>query len=80
MHVVGYSTFTSLWRSLLQSWILMKPMTDLCWQCQKGSTAIHQSANHLEEKSAAVLSAQDNLRVVQVEQSFYTASFEECCR
>ena len=40
MHAVGYSTFTVLWRSLLPSVILMKLMTDLCWQCQKGSTVI----------------------------------------
>ena len=38
---VGYSTLTSLWRSLLPSIIIVKPMTDLCWQCQKTSTAIH---------------------------------------
>lgn len=81
MRSVGYSTFTSLWRSLLPSVILMKPMTDLCWQCQKGSTAIQRSANlSEEEKSAAVLSVQEHLRVVQVERSFYTASCEECSR
>ena len=40
MRAVAYSTFTRLWRSLLPSVILMRPMTDLCWQCQKGSTAI----------------------------------------
>ena len=81
VRAVGYSTFTSLWRSLLPSVIIMKPMTDLCWQCQKGSTAIQRSANlSEEEKSAAVLSAQEHLRVVQVERSYYTASCEECVR
>ena len=56
-------------------------MTDLCWQCQKGSTAIQRSANlSEEEKSAAVVSVQEHLRVVQVEPSFYTASCEECSR
>ena len=79
--VVGYSTFTHLWRSLLPSVILMKPMTDLCWQCQKTSTAIQRSSNlSEEEKSAAVLSVQEHLQVVQVERSFYTASCEECSR
>ena len=81
MRAVGYSTFTGLWRSLLPSVILMKPMTDLCWQCQKGSTVIQRSANlSEEEKSAAVLSAQEHLRIVQVERSFYSASCEECSR
>ena len=81
MRVVGYSTFTGLWRSLLPPVIIMKPMTDLCWQCQKGSTAIQRSANlSEEEKSAAVLSAQEHLRIVKMERSFYTATCEECSR
>ena len=81
MRVVGYSTFTGLWRSLLPPVIIMKPMTNLCWQCQKGSTAIQRSANlSEEEKSAAVLSAQEHLRIVKMERSFYTATCEECSR
>ena len=78
---VGYSTFTRLWRSLLPSIVIMRPMTDLCWQCQKASTAIQRSANLSdEEKSEAVRSAQEHLRIVKVERSFYTASCEECSR
>ena len=78
---VGHSTFTSLWRSLLPSIILMKPMTDLCWQCQKASTAIQRSANlSEEEKSEAVRSAQEQLRIVQMERSFYTASCDDCSK
>ena len=65
---VAYPTFTRLWRSLLPSIILMRPMTDLCWQCQKGSMAIQRSANLSdEEKSDAVRSAQEHLRIVQME-------------
>ena len=52
MRAVGYSTFTGLWRSLLPSVILMKPMTDLCWQCQKGSTVIQRSANLSDEEKS----------------------------
>ena len=33
-----------------------------------------------EEKSAAVLSAQEHLRIVKMERSFYTATCEECSR
>ena len=81
IRAVGYSTFTSLWRSLLHSIILMKPMTDLFWQCQKAGTAIQRSANlSEEEKSEAVRSAQEQLRIVQVERSFYTASCDDCSR
>ena len=45
MRPVSYSTFTSLWRQLLPHVVVMKPMSDLCWMCQKNSTAITRSAN-----------------------------------
>ena len=45
IRAVAYSSFCRLWRSLLPSVIIMKPMTDLCWQCQKNSSAILRSAN-----------------------------------
>ena len=81
IRAVAYSTFTLLWRSLLPSIILMKPMTDLCWQCQQASAAIQRSANlSEEEKSEAVQVAQEHLRIVQLERSVYTASCEECSR
>ncbi len=35
VHAAAYSTFCILWRKLLPSIIIMKPMTDLCWECQK---------------------------------------------
>ena len=30
---VAYTSFCRRWRSLLPSVVVMKPMTDLCWQC-----------------------------------------------
>ena len=39
MRPVGYSAFTGLWRQLLP-YIVMKPMTDLCWLCQRNGAAI----------------------------------------
>ena len=63
-----YSTFARLWRSLLPSIIIMRPMTDLSWQCQKGSYAIQRSANLSDEKKTdIVLSAQEHLRTVKVD-------------
>ena len=32
----------------------MKPMTDLCWLCQKNSNAIIRSANKSEEEKSMV--------------------------
>ena len=81
VRAVAYPTFTRLWRSLLPSIILMRPMTDLCWQCQKGSIAIQRSANlSEEEKSDAVRSAQEHLRIVQMERSVYTATCNDCAK
>jgi hypothetical protein len=40
IHAVAYTTFCRLWRSLLPSVVIMKPMTDLCWMCHQNSTAI----------------------------------------
>ena len=54
MRLVSYSTFTSLWRQLLPHVVVMKPMSDLCWQCQKNSTAITRSANRPEEEKTSV--------------------------
>ena len=54
MRPVCYSTFTSLWRQLLPHVVVMKPMSDLCWMCQKNSTAITRSANRPEEDKTLV--------------------------
>ena len=54
MRPVSYSTFTSLWRQLVPHVVVMKPMSDLCWQCQKNSTAITRSANRPEEEKTSV--------------------------
>ncbi len=51
---VAYSTFTQLWRQLLPNVLVMKPMSDLCWICQKNSTAIMRAVNKPEEAKSAV--------------------------
>lgn len=81
VHTVAYSTFCRLWRTLLPSVLIMRPMTDLCWQCQQNSTAILRSANLSDsEKSDTLRKAEEHLRVVQVERSLYTAACEEASR
>ena len=37
IHPVAYSTFCYLWRTLVPSVVVMKPRSDLCWQCQQNS-------------------------------------------
>ena len=45
IRAVAYSTFCQLWRLLLPSVTVMKPMSDPCWQCQQNSSAILRVAN-----------------------------------
>ena len=81
VHAVAYTTFCHLWRQLLPSIRLMKPMTDLCWTCQKNSTAILRSANFPDkEKSATIKNAQEHLQIVQIERSYYKTKCDDCRR
>ena len=65
MRPVCYATFTSLWRQLVPHVVVMKPMSDLCWQCQKNSTAITRSANRPDEEKTSVCN--DNIHCVERE-------------
>ncbi len=79
VHAVSYSKFRELWRKLLPSIILMKPMTDLCWTCHKNSTAILRTANcPNREKSDVLKGAYEHLRIVQCERSYYKTTCDSC--
>ena len=54
MRTVAYSTFTQLWRQLLPHIVIVKPMSDLCWVCQRNSAAISRSENRPEEEKSSV--------------------------
>ena len=54
LRVVTYRTFCQLWREQLAYITVMKPMTDLCFVCQKNSTAIMRAANLPEEAKSEV--------------------------
>ena len=59
----------------------MKPMTDLCWTYQQNSSAILKAANYPErQKSSVVEEAQEHLRIVQCERSFYKTTCDDCKR
>ena len=49
MRPVDYSTLTGLWRQLMPYVVVMKPMTDLCWFCQRNGAAITRSSNRRVE-------------------------------
>ena len=67
IYPVRYTSFCRLWRSLVPSVTIMKPMTDLCWQCQQNNNAVIRSANSTElEKSLTLKKAEEHLRIVSV--------------
>jgi len=51
---VAYTTFCTLWRKLAPYVTVMKPLSDLCWVCQKNRTAIMRAANTPEEEKSEV--------------------------
>ena len=79
VHAVAYSTFCKLWKDLLPSLIIMKPMTDLCWTCQQNSSAILRASNFPDRvKSDVLKKAEEHLLLVQKERSFYKTKCHEC--
>ena len=79
IHPVAYSTFCYLWRKLIPSIIVMKPRSDLCWQCQQNSTAIMKVANQPEaDKSEAYKTALEHLNIVKTERKHYKTICDEC--
>ncbi len=79
MYSVAYPAFIRLWRSLLPAIVIMKPMTDLCWECQRNRAAILRAANCPDtEKSATLKKAKIHLLLVQKERSFYKSILDEC--
>ena len=79
VYTVAYSTFCKLWKTLVPSVVIMKSMSDLCWQCHQNSAALLRAANRPEEeKTITIREAQEHLRVVQLERSYYKTTCDEC--
>ena len=49
--VVCYLLFGQLWRQLTPQVVVSKPMSDLCWTCQKNSSLIMRAHNRPVEKT-----------------------------
>ena len=63
----------------MPSIVVMKPRSDLCWQCQQNSARIVRTANSPdEEKSTAISDALEHLRIVKKERAHYKTTCEEC--
>ena len=69
---VKVDSFRKLWRTLVPYIVKTRPMTDLCWICQKNNSAIYRSANVSDEnKSERVRHQQAHLEKVVRERSLY---------
>jgi hypothetical protein len=79
IHVVAYSTFCFIWRTLVPSIVVLKPRSDLCWQCQQNSASIIRTSNTSgAEKTTAISNALEHLRIVKLERSYYKSVYDEC--
>ena len=70
IHAVVYSTFCYLWRTLVPSVVVMKPRSDLCWQCQQNLSD--------SEETVAIANVLEHLTIVKMERSLYKSKCEEC--
>ena len=66
------STFKKLWRQLCPQIVCCRPMTDLCWECQKNNNLINMTVNCDEENKTATLQRQQaHLLHVKEERAMY---------
>ena len=60
LRAAAYTTFLRYWRELAPHILVMKPMSDLCWLCQKNSSAITKSKNMPDETKSLVSTLYEN--------------------
>ena len=69
---VAASTFRNLWLQLLPRIVCSRPMTDLCWECQRNNRDISSSGNLPDVvKQAKLKKQQAHLDLVFMERTFY---------
>lgn len=78
---VKISSFRQLWRTLVPYIVRTRPLTDLCWECQRNNRAVYQSANLSDEEKAVRLKKQEeHLLHVTRERSLYRTQVEDSKR
>lgn len=71
------STFQRIWNDICLYVSVMKPATDLCFDCQQNSTLVMRSANLTEEiKSERLENAQKHLALAQLQRHHYNDQCE----
>ena len=79
VNMEGTDGFCKLWKQLIPFLVITKPMTDLCWTCQRNSTALSRSVNTpLAEKSATLKAYTEHLEEVHKERSLYKTVCDQC--
>lgn len=79
IHAVEYSTFCYHWSKLMPSIIIMKRLSDLCWQCQQNSAAILCTTNCPEAvMSAAIADALEHIQIVKMVREHCKTICREC--
>ncbi|KAI0226960.1 hypothetical protein LSAT2_022574, partial [Lamellibrachia satsuma] len=83
--IMSETGFRKTWKALLPFIVTARPMTDLCWTCQKNNVFIYRSANLPEaDKSERLLQQEKHLLVVQQERSLYKDMVRQakdvCCQ
>ncbi|XDV33088.1 hypothetical protein PO909_003653 [Leuciscus waleckii] len=74
-------TFYHLWRQYVPNVLPMKPMSDLCWTCQKNSDLLLKAPKKdLDEKTEAFGKAEEHLLQATTERSFYNTKVQQCRR
>ena len=53
------SVFGKTWRKLVPTILTARPMTDLCWMCQRHNHLIYRGANLAEDEKSQRLQAQE---------------------
>ncbi|XP_041347245.1 LOW QUALITY PROTEIN: uncharacterized protein LOC121367205 [Gigantopelta aegis] len=73
------TSFRNIWNRLLPHIVRTKPMSDLCWECQKNNAAVYRSANLPDIVKCAKLKKQmDHLQLVAEERTLYRDMVTEC--
>ena len=76
--MVGESSFRSLWKQLVPYVVTSKPLSDLCWTCQKNNILVYRSANLAEPEKSERLQAQEaHLRRAVQQREVYRGMVKE---
>ena len=75
---LSYTKFIELWKQFHPNDVVAKPMTNLCFTCQKNTAKLLRAANiPEEEKSQCIQAQQQHLTSVQSERELYRKVCEE---